>query len=69
MKTTKIVILTISGIKQETVVTLEGKNPETVIRFKEAQKPMILNVTNAKIITKLYDSPFIEDWIDKKIQV
>ena len=30
---------------------------------------MILNVTNCKTIAKIYDSPYIEDWIGKYITV
>ncbi len=36
--------------------------------FKETDKPMILNVTNCRIIGKLY-SNYIETWIGKKIQL
>ena len=31
------------------------------------QKPFILNRTNAKTITKIYNSPYIEDWQGKQI--
>ena len=30
---------------------------------------MILNRTNCKIISKLYDSPYIEDWAGKQITI
>lgn len=32
-------------------------------------KPMILNKTNCKIISKIYNSNFIEEWGGKKIQI
>ena len=30
---------------------------------------MIMNKTNCKIIEKIYGTPYIEDWIGKKIQI
>ena len=33
----------------------------------KGQKPFIINRTNAKTISKLYDTPYIEDWVGKKI--
>lgn len=39
-----------------------------VCYFKEKDlKPLILNKTNCKAITKLYNTPFIENWAGKKI--
>jgi hypothetical protein len=66
----KDIILTIKNIKKEIITGEDGKKEDgTTVYFAENVKPMILNSTNAKIITKLYDSPYIEDWKDKKIQL
>lgn len=55
--------LTISKVTREVITSTGGKKEEcTVVYFKEAQKPMILNRTNAKIITKIYDTPYIQEW-------
>jgi len=63
-------ILTIKGVKNETVTGADGKKEEcTVVRFVEPVKPMILNVTNAKTIQKIYSTPYIDDWVGKKIQL
>lgn len=63
-------ILTISRVKQEIVVGTDGKKEEcTVARFQENEKPMILNATNCKTIAKLYNTPFIEEWVGKKIKI
>lgn len=63
-------------IQQDTTVTVEsvtremvkgegGKSEEcTIIHLKDS-KPFICNRTNAKMITKLYGSPYIEDWVGK----
>ena len=63
-------IATIKYVAVEKVMGSDGKKEEcTVVHFTESIKPMILNVTNAKTITKLHGSPFIEDWAGKQIQL
>lgn len=63
-------ILTISYVREETVTGPDGKKEDcTVIHFAEKVKPMILNVTNAKTISKIYETPYIENWAGKKIQI
>lgn len=64
-------IATIKSVGEETVVGSDGKKEDcTVVRFVERDvKPMILNVTNAKTISKIYKTPYIEDWAGCKIQI
>lgn len=53
----------------------EVKNPQgtsekrNIAIFKGDTKPMILNVTNCKLITKFANSKYIEDWKGISIQV
>lgn len=42
---------------------------ESEIRKGEALKPMILNATNSKTMSKLADSKFIDDWTNIKVTV
>jgi ribosomal protein L34E len=66
----KDMILTIRNIKNEVVKGPDGKKEEcTVAHFKENVKPMIINATNAKTIEKIYGTPFVEDWLGRKIQI
>lgn len=44
-----------------------GKEEDCTVATLRGQKPFIINRTNAKTITKIYDTPFIEDWSGKKI--
>lgn len=37
------------------------------IRFKEFEKPMVLNSTNIKIAEKIFGSDNTDDWADKEI--
>ncbi|MGN0462956.1 MAG: hypothetical protein ACI4HZ_11010 [Ruminococcus sp.] len=64
-------ILTIDYVKEEKVTGTDGKKDDCVVcHFKErTAKPMILNATNMKTITKLFKSPYIEDWAGKQIQI
>lgn len=63
-------ILTIKYAHSETVTGPNNRKDEClVIHFEENVKPMIVNATNAKTITAIYKSPYIENWIGKKIQV
>ena len=63
-------ILTIADIETKKVQSPDGKTEELpVMTFKEDYKPMILNATNFKSIQKAHSSPFLEDWIGKKIAI
>lgn len=56
-------IVTIKNVTRQMVTGPDGKKEECTIVFFEQGKPMILNVTNAKSITKLADTPYIESWV------
>lgn len=60
---------TIDYVREESVTGADGKKDDcTVAHFKERDlKPLILNATNCKAITKLYGTPFIEEWAGKAI--
>lgn len=65
-------IVQIKTVGQEEVYnpTSNKKETCTVAHFTDSKiKPMILNVTNCKTITKLYDTPYIEDWSGKYISI
>lgn len=59
--------LTIEKVQKEQVKTAEGTQECIVAYFKGGSKGMIINKTNAKIITKVLDTPFIEHWVGKSI--
>lgn len=64
------IIATIKYVQQEKVTGSDGKKEEcTVAHFVENIKPLILNVTNSKTIEKIHKTPFIEEWVGKKIQL
>lgn len=61
--------VTIKDVKRELVYNPSGSGKEecTVAYFQEDVKPLILNVTNCKTISKVWGSPYIEDWPGRKI--
>lgn len=70
------ITLTISNVKVERVTGNGGVSDDClVLYFKEDKvddvvvKPMICNKTNAKMIEKIYETPFIEEWLNKKVTI
>jgi hypothetical protein len=60
--------VTIKEVKRQTVTGMDGKKEEcTVAYFKENYKPMILNATNCKTITKVLKTPYIQDWGNNQV--
>ncbi len=57
----------ITDVKREVVKGEGGKTDECTVLYLKDSKPMILNVTNSKMISKVHNTPFIEEWIGKKI--
>lgn len=63
-------VLTIKTVTQEVVMGADGKKEDcTVCYFSDAEKPMILNSTNCKVISKLANTPYIEKWTGLRIQI
>ena len=67
----KDAVLTIKSLVPEEVAQMNGKKDKCfVCHFAETGvKPMILNKTNCKIIEKVLETPFIEEWVGKKIAI
>lgn len=65
-KPTELVV-TIKSIALQEVKGVDGKKDDCMVAQLVGQKPFIINATNAKTITKIYGSPYIEDWTGKKI--
>jgi hypothetical protein len=64
------IVLTIKSAGQEIVKGTDGKKKDClVIHFQENVKPMILNSTNSKSISKVAKSNYIEKWTGVKIQI
>ena len=63
-------IVTIKSVANEVVTGTDGKKETcSVMHFMENVKPLVLNATNSKTITKLLKTPYIEQWAGRKIQL
>jgi hypothetical protein len=63
-------VVTIKMVRNESITGADRKKEECIVAYFEGDvKPMIVNATNAKSITKLLGSAYIEDWQGKSIQL
>lgn len=61
-------VVTIQFLRREMITGTDGKKEEcTVVHFIENEKPLILNATNGKMITKVTGTPYIEQWANHRI--
>ena len=66
----KDMVLTIRQVRKELITGADGKKEECIVCYwEENQKPMILNVTNCKTISKLLQTPYIERWAGHRVQI
>ena len=63
----KDLTVTIEKVVREMVTGTGGKKEECSVAYLTGQKPFILNRTNQKMIAKIHDTPYIEDWAGKSI--
>jgi len=63
----KELTVTITKVAREQITGADGKKEVCTVCYLHGQKPMILNSTNQKVMQKLFDSPYIEDWAGKKM--
>lgn len=59
--------VTIESVGRELVTGTGGKKEECTVAKLKGQKPFIVNRTNAKTISTIYGTPYIEDWAGKQI--
>lgn len=62
-------VVSIASIAREKVIGADGKKDECTVAKLYGQKPFILNATNQKTLTKLFDSPYIEDWVNRPFTI
>lgn len=63
-------VLTIDYVSKDDVQNEKGREKKMALHFKERDyKPMICNTTNAKAISKAYNSTRVENWENKKISI
>ena len=60
-------IVSIDYVAQESVIGAEGKTDTCIVAHLIGEKPLILNKTNCKAISRLLKTPYIEEWDGHKI--
>lgn len=61
-------VVTIEKVEQAEVQNATKKAKKPQVTFKGQPKPLVLNSTNAKTISRMY-GPITEDWIGKRITI
>lgn len=62
-------IVKIKSVAQKPVKGEDGKEEQLMVAELFNQKPWVVNATNAKMLTKILGSPFIEDWANKSVSL
>lgn len=57
----------IISVGRQLVKGTDGKETECTVAQLKGEKPFILNKTNCKTLTKIYKTPYIENWAGKRI--
>ena len=66
----KSLVFTIKEVKQQLGVSVAGKKIDANIAyFVEPIKPLVLNATNSKQVSRFSGSPFVEDWTNIMIEL
>jgi len=60
-------VVTIELVTCDLVINKDGRAEKTVLNFKENCKPLILNVTNSKAISKVTGKKKVEEWKGARI--
>lgn len=60
-------IVTIEYVEQEGVIGQDGKESLCIVAHLKDEKPLVLNKTNCKAISKLLGTPYIEEWAGARI--
>lgn len=65
----KDIIVKVKDVRIETVKNAQGKEEKPVMYFEGDVKPLILNSTNMKAIERVAGTPYMDEWVGKKLQL
>jgi hypothetical protein len=63
------IIVTLVTVQKVAVPGADGKKSDCIVATTKETKPIILNKTNCKTITRLLGTPAIESWAGKQVKV
>ena len=62
-------IVQVKDVRLEMVQNAQGREEKPILYLENGVKPMILNSTNMKQISKATGSPYMDEWVGKKLQL
>jgi len=65
----KDMIVQVKEVKPELIQNQNGREEKLVMHFEGTVKPLILNKTNMGAIEKATGTPYLDEWIGKKLQL
>lgn len=65
----KDMIVLVKDVKPEMIQNAQGREEKLVMHFEGDVKPLILNKTNMAAAEKATGTPYIDEWIGKKLQL
>ena len=65
----KDVIVKIKDVQMGDVTNATGTSTKPILLFEGKIKPMVLNTTNMKTISKVLKTPYFDEWVGGKIQL
>lgn len=65
----KDLIVEIARFEQGVAKSKDGEKKKGLIYFKGHSKPLLMNATNGKMISRILKSEQVEDWIGKRISL
>ena len=54
-------------VERKQVTGADGKKEDCTVAYLKDSKPMILNATNCRTLSKIYGTPYIEEWAGKSV--
>ena len=65
----KDMIVKVKDVKQEIIANQQGKEEKLVMHFEGDVKPLIMNKTNMQAAEMATGTPYIDEWVGKKLQL
>lgn len=65
----KDMIVKIKDVMMGDVTNSSGTTQKPILHFEGNVKPLVLNVTNMKSISKALGTPYMDEWVGHKIQL
>jgi hypothetical protein len=63
------IIVTLVTVEKKAVPGADGKKSDCIVATTKETKPIILNKTNCKTITRLLGTPAIESWAGQQVKI